>query len=460
MKVNYAAAVAATVGAMAFAQNTTNSTAFSLDSCCTSVQDATIFSLIYGLPLIAFFNQTGKVFNITGGANQINAQTGLASLSGAAVVKPNVDTLYSRVIIDLSQSDLVLTVPNITDRFWIFPFYDVYGNNFANIYPGNVSTPGQYLLRRAEDAYVPPGLQVTNVTTADCIPKYQGVINFPGTYGTMLIRLLLKYNTTENLEIVNRYQNETSLIEVPRTLSRSDASTPSSWTTISKNGTLLLDSEPRQILSTLAAILPSNLPIDQNERYRVSSLLGLAGLHNGRYSSPSSLDLSAAYTNATNAINTITALPQNINNVGNNWQLAYPPEEGKFGNNYASRALVAQTGYQQLVPWITLYPGFNGSSFTSYTLGANESFLFTFSGRPPIERDGFWSLTIYGADQYLIPNDLGRFEVGDRGNLTFTDGRPVYGTYEAGETPLGADGMFKILMQRADVAPPSNWTNK
>jgi hypothetical protein len=51
----------------------------------------------------------------------IDTQSELASVAVAAVVKPNVDTLYSRVIIDLSQEDLVLTVPNITDRFYIFP---------------------------------------------------------------------------------------------------------------------------------------------------------------------------------------------------------------------------------------------------------------------------------------------------------------------------------------------------
>lgn len=80
--------------------------------------------LQYGIPLIAFANQTTKVFQAVGGANKINTQSELASVSGAAVVKPNVDTVYSRVIVDLSKDDLVLTVPNITDRFWIFPFYD------------------------------------------------------------------------------------------------------------------------------------------------------------------------------------------------------------------------------------------------------------------------------------------------------------------------------------------------
>lgn len=75
--------------------------------------------------MIAFANQTTKVFAAVGGANKINTQTQLASLASAAVVKPNVDTVYSRVIVDLSKDDLVLTVPEIKDRFWIFPFYDV-----------------------------------------------------------------------------------------------------------------------------------------------------------------------------------------------------------------------------------------------------------------------------------------------------------------------------------------------
>lgn len=459
MQTSHFLSVLATFAAAAIAQNATGS--FSLDTCCSSVTDATTFALIYGTPLIAFFNQTGTVLNVTGGANKINAQTGLASLTGAAVVKPNVDTLYSRVIIDLSQEDLVLTIPPISDRFWIFPFYDVFGNNFANVDPVNVSTPGQYLLRRAEDAYVKPGLQVTT-TSADCIPKYQGIVNFPTTYGTMLIRLLLKYNTTENLAAVHKYQNETSLVPVQRTLTQSDSSIAPVLSSYLTNGKLLLNNQPGLLLSTLASLAPSNQPIAQTERYRIASLLGLAGLGNRKYVQPSNLNLNSSYAAASAAITAITDSTQNVNNVGNNWRLFYPEAEDDFGTNYASRALIAQTGYQQLVPYITLYPGFNGSSFTSYELGANESFLFTFSGRPPIKKEGFWSLTVYGGDQYLIPNTLNRFEVGDRSNLTFVDGSPVYGTYgDDGEViSNSSDGVFKVLMQRADVAPPSNWTSK
>lgn len=38
---------------------------------------------------------------------------------------PNSDTLYSEALIDLSATDLVITVPEIEDRFFVAAFYDL-----------------------------------------------------------------------------------------------------------------------------------------------------------------------------------------------------------------------------------------------------------------------------------------------------------------------------------------------
>lgn len=54
---------------------------------------------------------------------------------------------------------------------------------------------------------------------------------------------------------------------------------------------------------------------------------------------------------------------------------------------------------------------------------------------------------------YLIPNDLHRYNIGDRDNITYPDGKLVYGPDTSSE-----DGMFQILVQAADVPPPKNWT--
>lgn len=49
----------------------------------------------------------------------------LATSAYHDVVRPNVDTLYSAAVIDLSHHDVLVDVPVIKDRFWVFPFYDV-----------------------------------------------------------------------------------------------------------------------------------------------------------------------------------------------------------------------------------------------------------------------------------------------------------------------------------------------
>ena len=82
-----------------------------------------MFSLQYTYPLATFASWAGGVLrNVS--VNQILHQRTLASPSDPGVIKPNIDTLYSRVVIDLSTHDLVLTVPNITDRYYVYPIYD------------------------------------------------------------------------------------------------------------------------------------------------------------------------------------------------------------------------------------------------------------------------------------------------------------------------------------------------
>ena len=53
-------------------------------------------------------------------------EPGVATSAEAAVVRPNDDTIYSLILIDLSRQDVVVTVPEVPDgRFYVFPFYDV-----------------------------------------------------------------------------------------------------------------------------------------------------------------------------------------------------------------------------------------------------------------------------------------------------------------------------------------------
>lgn len=62
------------------------------------------------------------------------------------------DTLYSTAVIDLSHHDVVVDIPVVKDRYWVFPFYDAYGNNYVNLGSIEKSKAGKYILRfNAED---------------------------------------------------------------------------------------------------------------------------------------------------------------------------------------------------------------------------------------------------------------------------------------------------------------------
>ena len=170
--------------------------------------------------------------------NEIFHQRNLASISSSAVIKPNTDTLYSRVVLDLSQNDVVLTVPNISDgRYWNYPVYDFFGNQIANIGIVNGSAPGKYLIRRADDVFESPGLQPKPAENSSVgKSSYQGIVNLPTTYGTMLIRLLVRYNTTEELRTLHEYQNASHIAPVNRTASQVNAATTPKLTSLAPNG--------------------------------------------------------------------------------------------------------------------------------------------------------------------------------------------------------------------------------
>ena len=80
---------------------------------------ATVFSLLYGSPLISY-NDTGLSKNV----NQLSS-TNTTDTAATNAPRPNVDTIYQKASLDLSQDDLVLTVPPFQpDRFYSFDFFD------------------------------------------------------------------------------------------------------------------------------------------------------------------------------------------------------------------------------------------------------------------------------------------------------------------------------------------------
>lgn len=389
--------------------------------------------------------------------NTIFHQRNLASPNDPGVIKPNVDTLYSRVVLDLSQNDVVLTIPpvNETTRYFNYPVIDLFGNIIAEIGSVNGNQPGKYLIRRADDYEVAPGYVSSN-TTQSLNSTYRGVVNLPTSYGTMLIRYLLFSNTTADLDKIHAYQNASSLTNITRAAGAANFTTPT-LISLAPNGTFSGIDSPDKLLNLSAKLVPYNQPENYTDRYRVDTTLARAGVYNGYYTAQTGINLTLAAAIANATITNDTNNPANIRQQGNDWELSTVAYQGNFGTNYGARAYVAIAGYQQQTVRQTLYPGYKSLGFTSQaSLAPNTSLLLTFSGKPKLKTTGFWSYTVYGADQYLIVNPLNRFEQGDRSyNLTYQDGSgPVYGP----NANASHDGPFQVLVQNVNNTPPANWT--
>lgn len=285
--------------------------------------------------------------------------------------------------------------------------------------------------------------------------RYKAIINLPTTHATSLIRLFVKQNTTEDLNILHTYQNASLLTAIPRDTSYA-LSPAGNLSSLAPNGSLLGISTPEKLLAFAAKFVPYNQPENSTDRYRVASILGAAGIYDGQYHAQPGLNLTYASAIANASISADIAEPSHVRDLGNDWELTIPSYQGNYGTHYAPRAYIAIGGYQQQTVLQTLYPGYRNVGFSSTaTFQPNTSLLFTFSGKPKLKASGFWSLSIYGADQYLIPNSLNRFEIGDRSdNLTYINGGLVYGS----GANSSADGPFQVLLQDVDSPPPSNWT--
>jgi hypothetical protein len=114
----------------------------------------------------------------------------------------------------------------------------------------------------------------------DVVSPYQGYVNLPTTHGTMLIGLCVKENTAADLKILHAYQNASSLVDIPRSITRA-ASLTGNTTSRRPNGSLLGISTLKKLLQFAASFTPYNQSENYTDRARVAGILGAAGIYDG-----------------------------------------------------------------------------------------------------------------------------------------------------------------------------------
>lgn len=90
-----------------------------------------------------------------------------------------------------------------------------------------------------------------------------------------------------------------------------------------------------------------------------------------------------------------------------------------FGTNYSCRTFIGLMGLGANPTYVAIYPQIKQDS-QNIQLSGNNTYIIHFDKgmMPPVLEGGFWSITAFGSDNYLIPNEIDRNSINDRTNLT------------------------------------------
>ncbi|KAF4835715.1 hypothetical protein CGCTS75_v002174 [Colletotrichum tropicale] len=182
--------------------------------------------------------------------------------------------LYSFGVLDLSEADVLLGIPEFDDRYWSYLIWEFYGNSIAEISNVNGNTAGTYRLKR--DAVNEVGLANGNL------------IDISTAYACVAIRIGINSNTTEELGRLHSLQ---------------DASTV---------GTTDLSVETT--VPSFAKLITPNI------------------------TDPENVDILNATSIARYSIEADLADPAHIVQLGNNWTIPIPSYQGNYGTHYAAQA--------------------------------------------------------------------------------------------------------------------------
>ncbi|MFZ4373251.1 MAG: DUF1254 domain-containing protein [Mycobacterium sp.] len=337
-------------------------------------------AVTYGYPLLEFERFRSEA----PGLNIIWSETGFAAPDVVPIWRPNTDTLYSRAVLDLSGGPVVLSVPDMGDRYFSFQLNDPYTNAIS--YLGTRATgPGPGLYAITWDG----GPQVAVEGAQSVTVPYRNI--------ALLGRTLAgdEADQRQAIALMDQYS---------LTPSGPTGSPPPQ--TLMPSGLAMLDAisaamELNPPPGSDTAILQAIAQIGVGSGLRVTDA-GLGPL------ARIAVDLAARAGFA--AASFRTASNQYLAALGNHGWAAPPSAIGNYGTDYKLRAGVFFVG-----PWANIrdeaiYLG-GLLDQTLRPLNGHNSYQIYFAPgqEPPI--DAFWSVTVYDSDGSLVANPINRYSV-------------------------------------------------
>ena len=377
-------------------------------------------AFIYGYPLMEYqrVRQTAGTVNtftsLTSFANP-NVDPIWEAIGGGR--RPNVDTFYSLAELDLSKGPVVLSVPDMGNRYYSFQITDPYTN--VTGYIGSRTTgsgPGKYAITWMGGPHVDvPGAQTVEVPYASMLALGRTLAGDAADQLTA-IELIKQYTLTPSGGAVS------PVIPIP------------------KPGLGYLDA-----ISAATEINPPPA-VDAPELASLAQIgvgpgLRVADAHLGLLSRVAA-DLAVKATAA--LLPLLSTLTQFASAVQNRGWATPDPAIGDYGTDYVLRAGVTQAGLLANTPEEAVYKaGLLDSDLLGLGAFGIGSYTMHFAPGQEPPAGAFWSVTVYDSGGKLVANPQNRYSV--------SSSRPD-------ELVRRPDGSIDIVFSSCDPGDPGvNW---
>lgn len=344
------------------------------------------------------------------------------------VTAPNADTLYTVAWIDVGKEPWVLSLPDMKDRYFLFPLLDGWTNVFQ--------VPGTRTTGTGAQTYA-----ITGPGWSGTLPA--GVTEYKSP--TALVWILGRIyctGTPDDYAAVHALQDQCKLVPLG-SWGKGYAPPAGKVDPSIDMKTAVRDQvngmDAIQYFTLLADLMKSNPPAaeDAAELSRFARI----GLVPGKDFDASRLRADFAKRIPQIAFDRIMLqfkVGKSVKNI-NGWM--FDSVTGVYGKDYLNRAFVTAIGLGANRIQDAVYPtslkDANGSDYS----GADRYVIRFPKGQLPPAK-GFWSITMYDADYFFVANPINRYSISARQNLKVND-----------------DGSIDLHIQNQSPGPDkeSNW---
>jgi hypothetical protein len=370
------------------------------------------------------------------GFNELVHKTELLGPEFKDIVRPNNDTMYSFAWLDLRAQPVVITVPEIKNRYYSVQLIDMFTHNFDYIGTRATGTEaGSYLIAG-------PGWDGTKPGDA------KAVFQSESSFVYCVIRT--EVGGPDDVAAVVSLQKRYRLTPMNVFLGRTGAPVAPGITFPRYNPSRAKSAAFVDLLNFLL----TEVVIVPEEEELMGRFLRI-GIRAGAQSASRSLSpelrdaLEEGVGRGMAAIEKAAYDPSQLQGValreGHGWR----GMAGMFGpgtlmrTRYLARAVAAMIGLYGNDVEEAYYPVGNSDASGDPLDGSKQQYVMRFEKDELPAVDAFWSMTMYGLpDQLMVPNPIGRYSIGDRSKLAY-----------------GKDGSLTIYIQRESPGEKksSNW---